>query len=108
MLGAAADFSHSRQRMNEIGVIWRRVRAEMPALTIDIVDPRNTMWLYPSLWREARRAGLGWRARLAVLARAGAPLAVVLDGEVLYAGELPAADIVVRRVLARLSGVGSA
>lgn len=101
-LGGAADFGHSRALMESVGEVYRRLCREAPGLTIDVVDPRNTVWLYPAVWRASRRAGRGIAASLKSLSRAGAAVAVVLDGEVLYSGELPAPETVARAVIAQL------
>ncbi|MDA3919826.1 MAG: hypothetical protein PF501_03945 [Salinisphaera sp.] len=103
-LGAAADYSHSRAVMEDIGVVYRRLQSEAPGLAIDVVDPRNTIWLYPAVWRASRRAGRGVGATLRSMARAGAPAAIVLDGDTIFSGRLPAPDLIVTAVLARLNG----
>ncbi|RJS91190.1 hypothetical protein [Salinisphaera sp. Q1T1-3] len=102
MLGRAADFSHSRAWMEHVGEIYRRLRIAHPALAIDIVDPRNTLWLYPAVWRCSAGAGqgLGWRLRQFV--RAGSAAGAILDGEVLHVGQLPSARAVVDEIGLRL------
>ncbi|HET7313832.1 hypothetical protein [Salinisphaera sp.] len=101
-LGGAADFSHSRALMEALGVVYRRLRDVAPGLSIDVVDSRNTIWLYPAVWRASRRAGYGLGASLKNLSRAGAATAVVLDGDVLFSGALPEPDSVVAAVMAHL------
>ncbi|WP_353248389.1 hypothetical protein [Salinisphaera sp. T31B1] len=101
-LGAAADFSHSRARMLQIGEVYRALRACRPALDVVVVDPRNVVWLYPTVWRSARRDGLGRWAALRSMARAGSPMAVVVDGDTLFAGRLPPTEQVVGRILERI------
>ncbi|ROO24900.1 hypothetical protein SAOR_12975 [Salinisphaera orenii MK-B5] len=102
-LGGAADFSHSRARMERIGAVYRDLAAAAPELDLIVADPRNLLWLYPTVWRAARRRGLGWAATIRSMARAGAPMAVVCDGDTLYSGRLPATDTVVARVLERIA-----
>jgi len=102
-LGAAADFSHSRARMEQVGEIYRTLAETAPDLDLVVADPRNLVWLYPAIWRAARRHGVGVPATLRAMARAGAPVAVVVDGETLYSGRLPEAEIVVRAVLDRVA-----
>ncbi|MES1936234.1 hypothetical protein [Salinisphaera hydrothermalis] len=101
-LGGAADYAHSRAVMASIGVVYRRLERAAPGLEIDVVDPRNTIWLYPAVWRASRRAGRGVGASLRSLTRAGAAAAVVLDGEVLYSGVLPEPEVVVATIMAKL------
>lgn len=107
-LGGAADFGASRAIMEAMGEVYRRLRADAPALAIDVVDPRNTLWLYPAVWRVSRRAGRSVPATLKSLVCAGASSAVVLDGEVLFYGWLPSSDIVVAAVIARLGAACAA
>lgn len=102
-LGGAADFSHSRARMELIGAIYRALAAAAPDVDLIVADPRNLVWLYPTVWRAARRRGLGVAATARSMARAGAPMAVVCDGDTLYSGRLPATDAVVARVLERIA-----
>ncbi len=101
-LGGAADFGPSRKRMEQVGVIYRELAEKAPDLDLVVVDPRNFVWLYPTVWRAARSHGAGVVSSIRAMAAAGAPVAVVLDGEPLYSGKLPAADTVVKTVLGRL------
>lgn len=101
-LGSAADYRHSRAVMEMLGVVYRRLQEQAPALAIDVVDPRNTIWLYPAVWRASRRAGRSVIGTLANVARAGSPAAVVLDGDTLFSGRLPEPDIIIRAILQKL------
>lgn len=103
-LGGAADFSHSRHTMEQIGEIYRELIKAAPGLDLVVADPRNLIWLYPAVWRAARAHGLSVRATLRSVMSAGSPVAVVLDGETLFAGRLPSSDKVVDTILQRLSG----
>ena len=101
-LGGAADFSHSRARMEQVGEIYRALAAAVPELELTVVDPRNLVWLYPAVWRAARAHGAGVFTALRAVARAGAPVAVVVDGNTLYSGRLPDTQTVMAAVLARV------
>lgn len=103
-LGSAADYSHSRAVMEELGVVYRCLQSVAPGLAIDVVDPRNSIWLYPAVWRASRGAGRSVGATFRSLARAGAPAAVVLDGDTLFSGQLPEPDTIVAVILAKLDG----
>ncbi|WP_244231191.1 hypothetical protein [Saccharomonospora piscinae] len=48
-----------------------------------MVDPRNTAWLLPAVWRDARRRGLSRRAALKQVNAATQACAVLCDGLVL-------------------------
>lgn len=102
VLGAAADFGHSRARMEQMGEIYRALAAALPDVDLVVADPRNVVWLYPAVWRVARRHGLGVGATLRSMARAGSPVAVVCDGQTLFSGRLPETHEVVETVLGRL------
>lgn len=103
VLGKAADFSHSRRRMEAIGEIYRELAERAPELDLVVADPRNLVWLYPAVWRAARSRGFGVFATLRSMARAGSPVAVVLDGETLFQGRLPDTRQVVNTILWQLS-----
>ena len=98
-LGAAADFSHSRARMQHIGEIYRALAQAAPELELVVADPRNLLWLYPAVWKAARGHGASVFATVRAVARAGAPVAVVVDGHTLYSGRLPDTATVVNAVL---------
>ncbi|WP_423821525.1 hypothetical protein V5738_14410 [Salinisphaera sp. SPP-AMP-43] len=100
--GGAADYGHTRAVMDRLGVVYRELAEQAPGLELIVVDPRNTVWLYPALWRAARARGAGVIATLRTLAQAGAPAAVVLDGDTLCSGHLPEPEQIVAMVLARL------
>lgn len=106
-LGGAADFSHNRAIMERLGVVYRHFRQHEPALTIDVVDPRNIVWLYPALWRAAGQTGHGLSQRFRVLNQASAAAAVVLDGEVLFSGQLPEPKAIIDAITARLADSGA-
>ena len=85
-LCAAGDdpYAHARVDMEAMGRVYRALRERYPAdeVEITVVDPRNTAWLLPAVWRDARRRGLSRRAALRQLHRATAPSVVVCDGQV--------------------------
>lgn len=75
-------YAGARSDMEAMGAVYRalRERFEEDELQITVVDPRNTTWLLPSIWRQARRRGLGVREALRQVNRATSPRAVVVDG----------------------------
>lgn len=78
-------YAFARSDMEAAGAVYRELRSRFSeqAMEIVVVDPRNTAWLMPTVWRDARRRGLGaWHA-LRELHRATRPLAVVSDGLVI-------------------------
>jgi hypothetical protein len=105
-VGHPDTFAHSRPLMEVMGRIYRALRSELPRDTVEItvVDPRNMVWLIPTILRDGRRRGLRggelWRQVNAGV-RNGA---IVVDGRALFAhdyeGEEAAVDAVLRELAA--------
>ncbi|MES1940775.1 hypothetical protein T5B8_11052 [Salinisphaera sp. T5B8] len=85
--------------MQHTGEIYRALAQAAPDLELVVADPRNLLWLYPAVWKSARADGASVFAALRAVARAGAPVAVVVDGHTLYSGRLPDTATVVNAVL---------
>lgn len=98
-------WAHARADMEMMGSVYRDLRERYAAGEVDVTvaDPRNTAWLVPAVWRDARRRGLGRLAALREAHRATGPRAVVCDGLVL-ATDLTSPDIAVDAVVADLAG----
>lgn len=104
-IGDGREFAHCRVRMEGMGAVYRALRAEFgDRVDIEVVDPRNTVWLVPAIWRDARRHGAGWAEAFDAVRRGTANGALVCDGAVLSAGDPPAPDDAVDAVMARLAG----
>lgn len=89
---------------NRMGAVYRALRAELRGqVAIEMVDPHNTAWLLPAIWRDARRAGAGRRTAWLDVRSGTANGAVICDGRVLSTGVPPSPDQVVTRVLATLA-----
>jgi hypothetical protein len=111
-VGHPDSFARSRPLMETMGGIYRTLRRELPSDTIEItvVDPRNMVWLIPTLLRDGRRRGLAagelWR-QLNLGMRNGA---IVVDGRALSALDYPdpdgAVDAVLRELAAAAGSVG--
>ena len=105
-VGAAADYAHNRCRMEEMGSVYRALRREFSdddVVDIQIVDPRNTAWLLPAIWRDARRHGCSRSQAWRSVCAATAPSAVICDGNVLFSGDTPTPDEAVDAVLDALA-----
>lgn len=78
-------YVHVRADMEVMGAVYRALRDRFgeDEVEVTVVDPRNTAWLLPSVWRDARRRGLSRREALRQVHRATSPCAVVCDGLVL-------------------------
>lgn len=97
-LGCTNEFAHAREGMVAMGAVYRALRQELPEADLTVVDRRNTVWLLPTLVRDARRRGLGWGAVVRQLTMATRDTAIVADGLVISSGEVPAVCEAVRRV----------
>lgn len=88
---ADSPFAHSRVGMERAGEVYRalRDRFEPDEVELTVVDPRNTTWLMPAIWRDARRRGLSFASALRQMSRATASGAVVVDGLVVATDPAP-------------------
>lgn len=98
LLAGAADFGHSRAIMTAMGEVYTALRGRYPDADIEVVDPRNSPWLVPAVWRDARRRGRGSFEALRASLRAPAAAAVIVDGAVLFCGEPPDPERVIRTI----------
>jgi hypothetical protein len=89
---------------DEVGVVYRALRGRLPdEVAIEVVSPSNWLWLLPTLARDGRRRGLHGRAlRRSIRSGIAAP-SLVVDGAVLFSGELPDPQVAVAAVEAELA-----
>ncbi|SFQ71430.1 hypothetical protein SAMN05421810_11450 [Amycolatopsis arida] len=82
---AADPYAHTRAGMARAGAVYRALREAFgeDRLDVAVVDPRNTVWLLPAVWRDARRRGLSPWVALRRLNAATTAGALVCDGVVL-------------------------
>jgi hypothetical protein len=104
-LGGACEFTETRALMERMGEIYMALREALPreVCDIQIVDPRNITFLYPSLYLEARRQGLSRRDALVQVSRGLRQGAIVVDGITVSAGDPPRPDDAVDLVLRQLA-----
>lgn len=98
-----AEARADMERMGEVYVALRD-RLDPEEVEVTVVDPRNTVWLMPAIWRDGRRRGLPLVERLRQMARATAPCTAVCDGLVVASDEAP--DRTVAAVAADLAARG--
>ncbi|TCP42090.1 hypothetical protein EV191_12456 [Tamaricihabitans halophyticus] len=106
---AADPYAHTRRDMERMGAVYRALREQFgDELDLTVVDPRNTVWLVPTVWRDARRRGLAVLAALRQANAATRACALVCDGMVLCTDASPAeavsavsADIAAMRTVER-------
>jgi hypothetical protein len=87
----AADFARSREEMVRVGSVYEALRQAFgdDEIEVTVVDPRNTVWMIPTIYRDARRSGVGRVEALRQVARSSANGAVVVDGKVIFDGRIP-------------------
>jgi hypothetical protein len=99
------SFAFSRTLMETMGGIYRALRRELPRDTIEItvVDPRNMVWLIPSILRAGRRRGMRGRRLWRELNAGVRNGAIVVDGRALSAHDYADPDEAVDAVLRELA-----
>jgi hypothetical protein len=77
--------------MARVGQVYRALRDRFSDAEVDItvVDPRNTVWLLPAVWRDARRRGLSVGPALRQVRDATGACTLVCDGMVLAQDATP-------------------
>ncbi|MBA2440803.1 MAG: hypothetical protein H0V53_00125 [Rubrobacter sp.] len=105
MLGDTDTFSSNRSEMEKMGEVYRALRAELfdEEVEITVVDPRNQVWLIPALFRDAHKRGLSAREIWRQVRGGVSYNAVVVDGKVLFSGNVPSAEDAVAAARAALS-----
>ncbi len=90
-LGDAETFAANRKEMEAMGKVYRALRAELfdEDAEITVVDPRNMVWLVPTILKDARRRGLGPRGVWTQLKRGVSYNAIIVDGKTLFSGRIP-------------------
>ena len=99
-LGDSETFAANRSEMEAMGEVYRALRAELfdEDAEITVVDPRNMVWLVPTLFKDARRRGLGLWETWNQLRRGVSYTAIILDGKVLFNGRIPPVEDAVAAV----------
>ncbi len=93
-LGDAETFAANRSEMEAMGEVYRALRAQFSKeeVEIEIVDPRNAVWLVPAVFKDARRRGLSLWQSITQIGRGVSYNSVVVDGKVLFSGRVPPAE----------------
>ncbi len=88
---ADTPYARARADMERMGRIYTALRERFGPgeVELTVVDPRNTVWLLPALWRDARRRGLSVLVTLRQLSSATSPCTVVCDGLVVAKDATP-------------------
>ncbi|PRX43411.1 hypothetical protein B0I33_11529 [Prauserella shujinwangii] len=88
-------YAHARPEMERMGAVYRALRERFgpEEVELTVVDPRNTAWVLPAVWRDARRRGLSLRESVRQLNAATAACTVVCDGVALVSDPDPATAV---------------
>lgn len=99
-LGDTDTFAANRCEMEAMGEVYRALRAELfdEDAEITVVDPRNMIWLIPSLLKDARKRGFGIAEAWGHLKRGVSYTAIVVDGKTLFSGRIPPVEDAVAAV----------
>lgn len=111
-LGDPETFKQNREEMERMGRVYRALREDLfdEEVEMTVVDPRNMVWLIPSVLKDARRRGLSIGETLRQINRGVSYNAVIFDGKVLFSGNVPEPEeavAAVRSDLEHLEPVGA-
>jgi hypothetical protein len=89
--GSAEHYRRTRADMHAMGAVYRALRAAFDEddVVVEVVDPRNTAWLLPTLARDARRRGLRGREVWRLVLGGVRQHAVIVDGLLVHPGGTP-------------------
>lgn len=105
---AVPDYEPVRQIMDQVGKLYQALRREFgDRIEIDVVDPRNAVYLFPALLGDYRRYHPPLGEFLRTLLFGASPASVIVNGRALHVGELPAPEIVVREVRSAIEKSGA-
>jgi hypothetical protein len=98
--GDTDTFAANRCEMEAMGEVYRALRAELldEDAEITVVDPRNMIWLIPSLLKDARKRGFRIAETWNHLKRGVSYTAIVVDGKTLFSGRIPPVEDAVAAV----------
>ena len=90
-----------------MGEVYRALREDLfdEDVEMTVVDPRNMVWLVPSVLRDARKRGLSVRETFKQVNRGVSYNAVIFDGKVLFSGHVPSPEEAVSAVRSELSAL---
>ncbi len=106
-LGDPSTYKHNRDEMEKMGAVYRALREDLfdEEVEMTVVDPRNMVWLIPSVLKDARKRGLSMVETFKQINRGVSYNAVILDGKVLFSGHVPAPEEAVAAIRSELDGM---
>jgi hypothetical protein len=107
--GHPDSFARSRSLMEKMGSIYRALRQELPrdAVEITVVDPRNMVWLIPTILRDGHRRGMQAGELWQQVRNGVRNGAIVVDGRALPAADSAEPDVAVDAVLRELAAASA-
>jgi len=90
--GGRPVFEAARRDQEAAGPLFQLFAELGPGWTVEIVDPRNLLALWPRLWRHVRRYRPPLLPALRTLLLAFSPPAILLDGRVMASRDLPSRE----------------
>lgn len=102
------DYAMIRSVMDRVGKLYLALRREFDhRVAIDVVDPRNSLYLIPVLLGDYRRYRPPLGLFLKTLFLGISPASVIVNGKALHVGELPTPDLLVEEVGSILKEAGA-
>jgi hypothetical protein len=93
------DYAPVRNVMNRVGELYKALRRQYgESLEIDVVDPRNQIYLIPALIKDYVRYHPPLRVFLKTLFLSISPASVIVNGRAIHVGELPSPNTLVKEV----------
>ncbi len=93
------DYAPVRNVMKSVGELYLALRREFgDKVQIDVVDPRNEIYLIPALIGDYRRYRPPLGIFLKTLFFGISPASVIVNGRATHVGELPAPDVLLEEV----------
>lgn len=90
---------------DQVAEVYRALRTALPReVAVEVVAPSNWLWLLPALVTDGRRRGMRGRDLSRSVRSGMAACSLVVDGRVLFSGQLPPPDQAVEATTAELAG----
>ena len=93
------DYAATRTVMNRVGELYLALREKFGEnVEIDVVDPRNEIYLIPVLLGDYRRYHPPLGVFLKTLFLGISPSSVIVNGRSIHVGDLPAPEILLEKI----------
>ena len=101
--GEVSEYTQSKRVMDEMGALYMALRREFgDKVGIDVVDPRNEIFLLPALLGDYRRYHPPLGAFLKTLLFGISPRSIIINGTLKHARDLPSPESLLDEVRAYL------